>query len=244
MSLTTPQRPPRKGNDAGGDEVGIMSSIKALKSVLMIDSPSQRLLSANKPSIAMQQSRYQERRTYEEQIEQLQTTVADLEGRLKASKEEAEKESSVRKTLETTYEALSKHKKELSVQLELVSKSRSSLEEKLETLSKKASEEKASFAQQRREWEPQVAILKEKNEEISKTSEEWEARCLSSQREVEELKSQVESLKTQMQESEARHQESSQQHAQAEEALKHRLEETEVAKSKSDQEVSTSCLWF
>ena len=197
----------------------------------MIDTPTKSMLSEKHTSIALQQSRYEERRKYESEVNKLKSTIVDLRTKLGQVQQESEKEKSVRRTLETTYEALSQHKKELSVQLELINKSRESLEEKLETAKKSVEEEKISIAKERQEWDAQLEKLNEQSQVSLKTAKEFETRC-------HESLDLVASRKAQMADLETKHEETIQNHIQAKESLKTRLEEREGALRKREKQVS------
>ena len=56
--------PPLHGNTVNNDSEGIMGSIAALKQILMIDTPTKGLLSEKQTTIALQQTRNEERKKY------------------------------------------------------------------------------------------------------------------------------------------------------------------------------------
>jgi septal ring factor EnvC (AmiA/AmiB activator) len=232
MSMSMSKPPPAaEVHDNNNKDEGVMSSIAALRQILMIDTPTKAMLSEKNANIALQQTRYDERKKYEEQL-------AEWQSKLTLVEQESIKEKSLRKTLETTYEALSQHKKELGVQLELVSKSRESLEERLAAVSKTLEEEKVSFARQRREWEPQLAHVNKERQAVLRQSGEWQSRFQASQRYTEELKAATKKLKKEIEAGAKLLEESKQSSTGEQQLLQKRLEEAETAQKKGEEEVS------
>ena len=170
----------------------IKDSIAALRSILMIDTPTKSLLSGMHPTVAAQQSRHDNttRQTWDE-LASLRSKTVELKTKVQAATTEAEHETRQRKTLQATYDALAKQRKELSVQLELVTKSRDAAEEKLEAMRKSFNEERASMAHERLQWRPQLAKLKKDNDILESKQKELELQCSSSKTEVRELNAQV-----------------------------------------------------
>lgn len=241
MSAPAPLNTPHKGrSDVDNQDGSIMGSIAALRNILMIDAPTNKMLSEKHTSITLQQSRYEERTKYQEQISKLASTVADLETKLEQVQQESQKEASMRKTLETTYGALTQHKKELAMQLELVSKSRESVEGKLTTANQTRQTEKASFERQRLAWQPHLDQMKRDCDKALKKSGEWEAKCLTSQRPTEELQAELATLQTELTTTKAQHEETLRSYVNTQESLllKQRLKDSEMARTKSEEEVS------
>jgi chromosome segregation ATPase len=182
--MTTPQRPTAISTEKEGG--GIFSSIAALKQILMLDSPTRDIL--NDKNHMLEQLRYEEQKRAESKVEAQNEQMEELKSRVDALKKESEKERFLRKTLETTYEALSEHKKQLTMQLEMISNSRDALEEKvagadsiLEALEKSYSSEKKALETKLEE------VSKEKDAALEKTGN-LEGRLLTAEREIEELK--------------------------------------------------------
>jgi chromosome segregation ATPase len=187
MSSAAPP-PSTPGGQKQGDGSGnIKDSIAALRSILMMDTPTKSLLSDEHPSIAAQQSRYEARQQQWDEIAKLHNTTSELKHRVQEVTNEASLETKKRKTLQTTYDALAKHKKELSVQLELVTKSREASEEKLANMRKTLSEERAAMAKERVQWRPEMDRLSREKTKFENKCKELETRCVSADRKVQEL---------------------------------------------------------
>lgn len=186
MSLQPPSTPGTKQN------AGIKDSLAALRSILMIDTPTKALLDGNHPSVSTQyQSKHEASRLQQMEIEEWKTKTIDLRTRVAEAKNEASKESRMRKSLESTYEALSKHKQELSVQLELVTKSREATEAKLEAVTKTLRTERIAVAQERVQWKPEMERLQREKQRLLVQHKSLESRCRIAERKVKDLERQL-----------------------------------------------------
>ena len=235
--MTTPQRPTAISTEEEGG--GIFSSIAALKQILMLDSPTRDIL--NDKNNMLQQLRYEDQKRCENEMKEQSEQMEELKSRIDTLKKESEKERSLRKTLETTYEALSEHKKELAIQLEMISNSRDALEEKvagadsiLEALEKSYSSEKKALETKLEE------VSKEKDAALEKTGT-LEARLLTAKREADELKAAKAAAMAELEANTARQEEIKQGlldgHLASSEILKKQLEASEEARTKASTEV-------
>lgn len=182
----------------------IKDSIAALRSILMFDTPTKSLLSGRHPTVAAQQTRHDisSRQTWDE-LATLRSKTVELKTKVEAATTEAEHETRKRKTLQTTYDALAKQRKQLSVQLEIVSKSRDVAEEKLAAMRKTMNEERTSMTHERLRWRPQLENLKKDNEILETKKKELEIQCSSSNSKVRELDAQLLRLQNSMAKMEA-----------------------------------------
>lgn len=167
MSATTPIS--NRNNDTG-----IMESIAALREVLMLDTPTKAMLSGEKQNSIAYQFRSPSRHQYEEEIGRLKSSLADMQKKQKQLERETEKERCVHKTLETSYDMLSVHKKELTAQLDQVSEARESLEEKVANASILLGKETKLRSEDRQKWETEFEELKKQQEEkVASLKKEW-----------------------------------------------------------------------
>ena len=164
------------------------SSIAALRQILMLDTPTRDIL--NDKHNALQEARYQEQQRYAAEMKGQLDQIKELKKRVKDLQKECETERSMRKTLETTYEALSNHKKELTVQLELVSKARQRLEEKLDASLSGANnvDGDAMEVEGGGSSTEELKTIRQQRDQAVKKSEDLERQLSTSRREVEDLK--------------------------------------------------------
>lgn len=146
------------------EEDGLNSSLKHLRSILMIDA-------ASNAGVVK----------FEEQIKH-------LEGRLK-------EERSLRAKQETSYEALSKYNKELSLQLDAVTKLNQTNEDKYNSANRSLQSEKTQLDRKQTEWTSETDKLKNDLKESQNESEKNKTRCLYFQQQIEELKTESKELK-------------------------------------------------
>jgi chromosome segregation ATPase len=232
-TMTTPQMPTEKEGD------GIFSSIAALKQILMLDSPTRDIL--NDKNNMLQQLRYEEQKRFENQMKEQNDQMEELKSRIDALKKESEKERSLRKTLETTYEALSEHKKELTIQLEMISNARDALEEKVAGADSKLEALEKSYECEKKALETKLEeVSKEKDAALEKTGN-LEARLLTAEREVEELKAAKAVAMAELETNTVRQEEIKQNlldgHLASSEILKKQLEASEEARTNATTEV-------
>eukprot|EP00934_Nitzschia_sp_Nitz4_P004392 Nitzschia sp. Nitz4//scaffold48_size128905//11554//13175//NITZ4_003578-RA/size128905-augustus-gene-0.16-mRNA-1//-1//CDS//3329552916//4382//frame0 len=149
----------------------IQESIAALRSILMIDTPTKALLSASHPSVSSQQAEYQH---HQSQLKALSSKAAALEAKVKQAEENA-------KALESSYQALTKQNKELSRQLELVSSARNTVEEKLDKTTATLKSERAAASRNLSLWKPELERLRRNYDSTSAKSKDLEGRCKSAE---------------------------------------------------------------
>jgi len=169
----------------------IRESIGALRSILMLDTPTNSLLSGSHPTVAAQQSQYDISRKTWDELATLRSKTLELKTKVQDATTEAEQEARKRKTLQSTYDALTRQRKELSVQLELITKSRDAAEEKLAIIRKSLNEERAAVVHEQCQWRPRIDELKAENEKLETRQKDLEAQCLVSGTRVRELESKL-----------------------------------------------------
>jgi chromosome segregation ATPase len=236
MSSAAPL-PSTPGGQTQGDggNGNIKDSIAALRSILMIDTPTKSLLSStDNPSIAAQQSRYDARKQQWEEIASLRNTTSVLKHRVQEVTNEASLETRKRKTLQTAYDALAKHKKELSVQLELVTKSREASEEKLANMRKALGEERGAMAQERVAWRPEMDRLSRDKTKFENKCQELEARSVAADIKVQELQQKVNRLEKGLSDTKAQLEENQT----VQTALLPRAEQSEKARRKAEESLA------
>jgi len=235
MSAGNSSSPATPGASERGDGgSNIKDSIAALRSILMIDTPTKSLLSGQHPSVAAQQSQCEERKVQWDQLAKLRDTTSELKHRVQEATHEAANETRKRKTLQTAYDALAKHKKELSMQLELVTKSREASEERLEALRKTLSEERAAIANERVQWKPDLDRLSREKTKFQQGTKTLQTRCHSAEQKVKELEGRVKLLESELAQTKAVLERN--QSSQA--ALQPRVDQSETARRKAEASLS------
>lgn len=224
MSATSPSLTPGKSGD-------IKDSIAALRSILMIDTPTKSLLSGQHPSVAAQQSRYDERKVQWDELARLRDNASELKHRVQEATAEAANETRKRKTLESTYDALAKHKKELSVQLELVTKSREAAEEKIEQMRTTLNNERAAMAKERVEWKPEMDRLSREKNKFEREAKELRVRCQSAEQKVQELGNRVRHLEKELADTKT----ALETNLSSQASLQPRVDQSETARRKAEQ---------
>jgi chromosome segregation ATPase len=234
---------PSKGGDAQeGEDGSIMGSIAALKNILMIDTPTKSILSRG-ANISLQQTRYEERRQYDDEIESLKTALGDLESKRERLTQEFEKEKSVRKTLETTYGALLKHKKELMVHMELLKNSRGKLEDELASNVISLRSTKRSMEESNKDWEKQVEALKGEKAAALDSASDFENKYKESRKKVQDLEETIAQLKTEIEQSNQRYEETVKEHSRLQQLSAEKLAETATKLKTTETVVRFSLLW-
>lgn len=193
MNPTTPVR-------QSHPEGSIKDSIAALRSILMIDTPTKSLLS---PSVEAQQSRAQQLQQWDE-VSKLRHATSELKHQIQEVAKEAAQEVRKRKTLQTTYDALAKHKRELSLQLEIVNQSREATEEALGKVQKALQEERTTYFKERSLWKPEIDRLTRENKNWSEQSKTLESRCATLEETKQQLSAQIKTLETKLAEAQAK----------------------------------------
>jgi len=210
----------------------LMSSIAAMREMLLHQPSSQK---PDELSI-LQQSRYEERLKLEDERRNHQEIVDDLNRRLKEAKEEARQEKSIRLSLEETSDALEKHNEELSAQIESLSKAPPSSSEPAET----ESSEKIKQLEKEKEALAMVVSKREKElDEANKTSDAWQSKFATAQRQVKELQIQVDCFRKDLDASRHRQKEIQEDKNTKYESFQKRLEESIAARKKAEEELQT-----
>lgn len=238
MSADAPSPSPSTpgASDQGDGKGNFKDSIAALRSILMIDTPTKSLLSGQHPSVADQRSQYEERKVHWNELSKLRDTTSQLRHRVQKATIEAANETKKRKTLQTTYDALAKHKKELSVQLELVTKSREAAEEKLDAMRKDLREERERIAKERVQWKPELDRLSREKTRFEKEADELRSQYQIVEQKVRTLEARVEHLKTTLNKTEEKLQ--TKEISQA--ALQPRVEQAETARQKAEDSLAAA----
>ena len=213
----------RRLSSSVGDGGGIMTSIKTVRELLQAGSVLSSESVLNGEISALKQSQFEERIKMEQAIETQQETTRKMKRNVEKLRREAEREKSLRQTLESANDALEEHKKELAAQLDMVSKSRSSLEDVIEDYRAKLEEEKVKLKKEKAHSEQIINNLSLQKEKEMQRAGEWEARFLTLQRQTNELKSEVLSMKSQMDSTKAQHEEVIQRYTKNIQILEHRL---------------------
>lgn len=184
-----PTRDPNNTQHAGN----IKDSIAALRSILMIDTPTKAMLAGQHPSVDLQRARHEEQKQQEE-IAELRTKASDLKLQVQRVANEAAQENRMRKSLETTYEAMAKHKEELSVQLELVTKARQTVEEKLDATTATLQKERTAMAKERELWKPELERLQRSQKGLESRVDQLQRRCQTAETKAQQFESRVKIL--------------------------------------------------
>jgi chromosome segregation ATPase len=213
-------------DDAGG---GIMRKISALRDLLLNSSGNAGGGLANIEATSLQQERYEEKLRLEAEARKRESVIQELQSQLGGVTKELEEERSLRKTLETTYEALAEHKKVLTIQLEAVSTVRNSLEEKKKAVESTLEKERSEHEEAKNLVEKQLLeVTKQKNTALEEVGS-MEANLLASKRLVEEVQAEKAAREAELEKEKASHREIVQGYMESSEILKSRLTESEEA---------------
>lgn len=186
----------------------IKESIAALRSILMIDTPTKSLLSSKHPTIAAQQSLYDDKRNMWDELANLRSKTSELRTKLQAATDKTEQETRKHKTLQDTYDALTKHRKELSLQLDSVTKSRELAEQKLDEMRKILNEERESMMSERVQWRPQLENLTAENEKMASRNKELELQRTAADLQIGQLEIRISEAETSLKTTQAELQQS------------------------------------
>jgi chromosome segregation ATPase len=213
-------------DDAGG---GIMRKISALRELLLNSSGNAGGGLANIEATSLQQERYEEKLRLEAEARKRESVIQELQSQLGGVTKELEEERSLRKTLETTYEALAEHKKVLTIQLEAVSTVRNSLEGKKKAVESTLEKERSEHEEAKNLVEKQLLeVTKQKNTALEDFGS-MEANLLASKRLVEEVQAEKAAREAELEKEKASHREIVQGYMESSEILKSQLKESEEA---------------
>eukprot|EP00980_Cylindrotheca_fusiformis_P020982 scaffold7987_cov200-Cylindrotheca_fusiformis.AAC.11 len=218
MSNPANERP----KSAAADTRGLMSSIAAVREILMMNSVAES--EAVKDLQAHKQKTYEEKVRLEQEIEKQRALVEELQSKVEQAQEEVQREKLLRETMEASHSALEEHKKELLVQLELVKESRAALESKLSEFRDDLDKENDAFGQEREKWEALVGELRSQNEKTRNSTGQLEAQLLASRRQKNELEARLASMKEELESNIKRHEETIQGYINVNAQLKKRIE--------------------
>ncbi|KAL3922088.1 MAG: hypothetical protein SGILL_002392 [Bacillariaceae sp.] len=200
------------GDNNNGD---IQKSIAALRSVLMLDTPARNILGGRLATPAHSND-------HQENPSPL------LHGESSSSsvlKKQLKDEIARRKTLETTYDSLTKLQKQQSEQLETIASSRKNVEKQLSEKELELKVEKEARSQDRMHWKPQIEMIQDENKKLQQTLLETQHQRDELNRKVEiDLAGEMAKLKQQLADKE---QEQAQMSKTYEERLRNRNDEHE-----------------
>lgn len=186
-------------------EDGLNASLKHLRSILMIDGTSN-----------------------SKQVVKFEEQIKHLESQLK-------REKSLRAKQESSYEALSKYNKELTLQLESLAKANECNENKFNTANRALQTEKVNLHTQHEEWKAEKEKLKKELNEYKNEAEKSKIRFLYFQQQVKELtnvsdglKGDIVKLEKEMEESRGGYEEKLRNEAKQRDDLKSMMQETET----------------
>lgn len=257
-SVTTPRNSAGNGTAGSKDnDNNIMESLAALRSVLMLDTPTRHVLEKSvaqtqqqqQPSVASKPSNIADKSSttttttpaaavFQRKISELEAAQKDWQCRL-------ERETARRKTLDTTYHALLGHRKELSVQLELVTKSREKAEEelarKVQELNRERALASATVAQERHDdWKAAAKLdaLQKDNDWLKEQLCGAEKRRTELDSIIASLKAEAQRLEEKVKSKEAQLGKANEEHLQRQREAERKLQQNEEAKIEAERLVA------
>jgi chromosome segregation ATPase len=181
--MSTPQ-----GGQAPAAKDTFLRSLDALKQILQIDSPTKRLLNQD-----VDQRLYEERQAYDKKINEQKVQIELLDKKLAESASKAEREQSLRATLERIESAT----KELNAQLRETESSNTPLESKIAALEADMKKQEADSKAENIKFDQQTKASTKEKEEASTKHDAIAARLLGAQTLTRELTTNLEaSLKS------------------------------------------------
>lgn len=206
-----------------------MRKISALRELLLNSSGNAGSGLTNIEATVLQQERYEEKLRLDAEARKRESVIQELQGQLGGASKELEEQRSLRKTLETTYEALAEHKKVLTIQLEAVSTVRNSLEDKKKAVESTLEKERSEHEESKNLLEKQLLeVTKQRNAALEEVGS-LEANLLASKRLVEEVRAEKVARETELEKEKTGHREIVQGYMESSEILKSRLQESEEA---------------
>jgi chromosome segregation ATPase len=221
------------GEQAPATKDTFLKSLDALKQVLLIDSPTKRLLNQD-----VDQRLYKERQEYETKINEQKKQIELLAKKLAESTAKAEREQSLRTSLERIEFAT----KELNSQLREVERSNSStpLESKIAALEVDMKKRQADFMDEKTKFDQQMKALAAEKEDALNKKNEIEARLLGAQKVSLELTARLKMSEKSLIEEKAHHKDFVRSLQHANKILVQAMESVKDAKVLIEKEVSQS----
>jgi predicted nucleic acid-binding Zn-ribbon protein len=171
--MSTPQ-----GGQAPAAKDTFLKSLDALKQTLLIDSPIKRRLNQD-----VDQRLYEERQAYEKKIKEQKEQIESLDKKLAESASKAEREVSLRATLEKIESAT----KELNAQLRETDSSNTPLESKIVALTADMKKQEAASKGEKIRFDQQTEASTKEKEEASTKHDAIAARLLAVQKLTQEI---------------------------------------------------------
>jgi chromosome segregation ATPase len=227
-------RQPITRTAASLDTGGLMSSIAAVREILMMNTASETKVISELQNI--KQTSYRQKLHLEEELETQKALIKELRSKVTQGQEEVQREKTLRQALETAHTSLEEHKKELLSQLEKAINARLTLEAKLVAFRVDLEKENDEFEKERTKWEDLVRELRLQNEDTLKKSGELEARLLASQRQTKELDSSLAKLNKQVESTRVTRKATIQGYVNSNEKLRQLIELTNINSTGSMQE--------
>jgi len=178
MSSTTPE----KDATRGGSKDPFLKSLDALKQVLLIDTPTKRLMDRD-----VQQRVYEQRETYQKTTSSQRSLIEELRKDLAEFTAKADKERSLRLSLEKAFEQLSENRKELNGRLDEAELANKPLKDKIEALDAEVEKQKTTIREEKAAADKQLNDLATEKEGVLKKQDEVEARLLGARKSNQEL---------------------------------------------------------
>ena len=147
----------------------------------------------------LKQKRYEDVRSLQVQMGDTDDELRRLKSDLQEATTEAQRERALRVSLESTNDAMNEHKKQLDQQLELMTKTKSELENEITTLRSQQATQKENHVKEKDNLNSTIEKGKTEHQKTLQEVGEWEAKFLTSQREVEELKVTLSKMEQQQQ---------------------------------------------
>jgi chromosome segregation ATPase len=169
---------PQGGQATPAAKDTFLKSLEALKQTLLIDSPIKRRLNQD-----VDQRLYEERQAYEKKINEQKVQIELLDKKLAESASKAEREQSLRATLEKIESAT----KELNAQLKETGTSNTPLESKIAALEADMKKQEAASKGEKIRFDQQTNASTKEKEEASTKHDAIAARLLAAQNLTQEL---------------------------------------------------------
>mmetsp|Transcript_7712 Transcript_7712/g.11033 ORF Transcript_7712/g.11033 Transcript_7712/m.11033 type:complete len:652 (+) Transcript_7712:132-2087(+) len=186
MSAPTQQQNDGKGGDRFKD------SLASLRKILMVDkSPSKHLVSGSVTDSEGARLK-KELRVTKENLRSINKKSSVLEKKLEEANEQLQRERSLRATLESTYEALAKHKQELTAQVDSLLKTRNEQEEEVKSLQNSLEKQKDKRTEIEIRLTKKLEILELEKAKALKEGGDLEAKLVSSERKFSDMEKKVE----------------------------------------------------
>jgi chromosome segregation ATPase len=176
--MSTPQ-----GGQTPAAKDTFLKSLDALKQILLIDTPTKRLLNQD-----VDQRLYEERQAYEKKINEQKVQIELLDKKLAESASKAEREQSLRATLKKIESAT----KELNSQLRETETLNTPLEDKIAALEVDMKKQEADLKDEKIKFDQQTKALTKEREEALTKHDAVEARLLGFKKATQDLTTKLE----------------------------------------------------